>query len=219
MQFSICGDATKIFLDNQDRFSIIYKKNGENLERETKELFNITVPFIPPRGENTSETENSLSALTTRRPKMFDSRKRIRSSVLTCLLVMLLCSLSEATIYDVSIIDFAFDPQVETISLGDTVRWTNNGSAPHTSTSDQPLWDSGTLTSGQSFSFQFNTVGTFPYHCSIHPAMTGTIGVTPTVPVFSYGALIVVILLLSASGVWLLRRRRPAIDVRTHKIS
>jgi plastocyanin len=77
---------------------------------------------------------------------------------------------------NVSIIDFAFIPEVDTISPGDSIRWTNNGAMLHTSTSDaKSLWDSGTLNPGESFAFQFNAAGSYPYHCEFHPSMTGTI--------------------------------------------
>jgi plastocyanin len=77
--------------------------------------------------------------------------------------------------FNVSIIDFAFQPASLTVEVGDTVTWTNSGAANHTSTSDSGLWSSGTLAPGQSFSFTFTSVGSFAYHCAIHPGMTGTI--------------------------------------------
>ncbi len=77
----------------------------------------------------------------------------------------------------VSIEDFDFNPQSITVNVGTTVRWTNTGGATHTSTSDTAVWDSGNLGTGQQFSFTFNSVGSFPYHCNIHPSMTGTINV------------------------------------------
>jgi plastocyanin len=80
---------------------------------------------------------------------------------------------------DAGIIDFAFSPQNLTINVGTTVRWTNNGGAPHTATSDTPLWDSGVLSTGQQFSFTFTSTGSFPYHCSVHTFMTATINVMP----------------------------------------
>ena len=81
----------------------------------------------------------------------------------------------------VSITDDAFIPQSDTITVGDSVRWTNNGVVPHTSTSDtKVLWDSGTLNSGESFTFQFNSFGSYPYHCEFHPSMAGTIVVLST---------------------------------------
>ena len=76
----------------------------------------------------------------------------------------------------VSIVDFAFNPPTVTVPVGATVTWVNNGQAPHTTTSGTPgaanagaIWDSGTLQSGQSFSFTFTSAGTFPYFCRIHP--------------------------------------------------
>jgi plastocyanin len=47
-----------------------------------------------------------------------------------------------------------------------------------TTTSDVPGWDSGTISPGRQFSFTFQTDGTYPYHCSFHPGMTGTAVVT-----------------------------------------
>ncbi|HEY3107828.1 MAG TPA: galactose oxidase-like domain-containing protein, partial [Chloroflexota bacterium] len=75
----------------------------------------------------------------------------------------------------VTIADFAFQPNALTVQVGQTVSWTNSGLRNHTATSDTGLWDSGTLAQGGSFSFAFGTPGTYAYHCSIHPSMTGTI--------------------------------------------
>jgi plastocyanin len=77
----------------------------------------------------------------------------------------------------VSIEDFFFSPANMTVAPGTTVTWVNNGQAPHTSTADDGTWDSGTLQPGESFSFTFDQAGTYTYHCSIHPNMTGTIKV------------------------------------------
>lgn len=93
-------------------------------------------------------------------------------------------------IVDVSIHDFFFSPTPVTINVGDTVKWTNMGPTTHTSTSDTGVWDSGNLGVGQTFSFTFNTAGTYPYHCKIHTSMHGTVIVsgsnqppnTPTEP-------------------------------------
>ena len=78
----------------------------------------------------------------------------------------------------VSIVDFAFEPASLEVATGTTVTWTNNGQARHTATADDGTFDSGRLQSGETFSFTFNTPGTFAYHCEIHPEMTGTIVVT-----------------------------------------
>src|SRR5215208_106034 len=78
----------------------------------------------------------------------------------------------------VSIEDFFFSPANMTVAPGTTVTWVNNGQAPHTSTADDGAWDSGTLQPGESFSFTFDQAGTYTYHCSIHPDMTGAITVS-----------------------------------------
>ena len=93
-----------------------------------------------------------------------------------------------AATHDVSIVSFAFNPDSTKAKLGDTVRWTNTASIPHTSTSDGVndgsgikgigLWTSGSLGHNGTFSFTFTFAGTFPYHCSIHPTlMHGTVKV------------------------------------------
>lgn len=75
----------------------------------------------------------------------------------------------------VTISGFAFSPQTLTVAKGTTVTWTNNDSSTHSVTSDTGVWDSGNLSTGKSFSFTFNQVGTFPYHCNIHSSMTAKI--------------------------------------------
>ena len=81
----------------------------------------------------------------------------------------------------ITIRSFAFSPQEITVAQGTTVTWTNQDSAPHTITSDTGAPEaisSDSLSQGASFSFTFTKPGTYPYHCSIHPSMKGTIIVT-----------------------------------------
>jgi plastocyanin len=70
-----------------------------------------------------------------------------------------------------------FAPTQLTVDVGTTVTWMNSDRDSHTSTSDVPGWNSGTISPGRPFSFTFTTTGTFPYHCSFHPGMTGTVAV------------------------------------------
>ena len=79
---------------------------------------------------------------------------------------------------DVTIQNFAFNPPSITIKVGTTVRWTNQDSATHSVTSDTGVWDSGNVAHGATYSRVFDTVGTFAYHCAIHPSMKGTVIVT-----------------------------------------
>jgi plastocyanin len=75
----------------------------------------------------------------------------------------------------VEISGFAFVPSTLTVSVGTTVTWTNKDSVSHTVTSDDNLFDSGTLPTGATFDHTFDQKGTFEYHCSFHPYMTGKI--------------------------------------------
>ncbi len=72
-------------------------------------------------------------------------------------------------------ITMEFTPSSLTVSVGETVTWTNKHSMTHTATSDNGSFDSGNLAPGETFSFTFETAGTYTYKCNVHPSMTGTI--------------------------------------------
>ena len=74
--------------------------------------------------------------------------------------------------------NFFFGPNDISISVGDTVTWTNDqGSTGHTTTSDDGIWGSSVLSAGDTFEHTFDEAGTFAYFCSIHPSMTASITV------------------------------------------
>lgn len=80
----------------------------------------------------------------------------------------------------VSIKDFAFSPASITVTKGTTVTWTNNDTTAHTVVEndgkDGP--NSSDVKPGDSYTFTFSQAGTYQYHCSLHPQMTGTVTVT-----------------------------------------
>jgi plastocyanin len=83
--------------------------------------------------------------------------------------------------HTINILNFAFDPAELTINAGDTVRWVNSDEVPHTATADNGEFDSGTLNQGDHFDFIFTDENLWiPYHCELHPAMTGSILVGDT---------------------------------------
>lgn len=76
----------------------------------------------------------------------------------------------------IQIVDSSFNPRNVTVKRGAMITWTNNEFVTHTVTSTGNF-DSGKLVSGKSYSRMFNDAGTYDYHCSLHPSMTGTITV------------------------------------------
>ena len=69
----------------------------------------------------------------------------------------------------------AYAPDNLSVDVGTTVTWTNNDFVDHTTTSDGTGWNSGVVAPGGKFSVTFQSAGTFPYHCTIHPGMVGTV--------------------------------------------
>jgi plastocyanin len=68
-----------------------------------------------------------------------------------------------------------FVPTTFTIKKGTTVTWTNDDSANHRVQGTG--FDSGVLTTGQTYSFKFNTVGSFDYSDSEYSTIEGTVNV------------------------------------------
>jgi plastocyanin len=77
----------------------------------------------------------------------------------------------------VTIRDFEFAPATITINQGDTVTWTNEGPSAHSATATGGGFDTKVFPQGESRSHTFGQAGTFPYVCTPHPNMTGTITV------------------------------------------
>lgn len=77
----------------------------------------------------------------------------------------------------VDIKSFKFDPATIEVRPGDIVEWANRDLAPHTATSDTGDWDTGPLKGGKSGQVRATVAGTFSYHCTFHPQMTGRITV------------------------------------------
>jgi plastocyanin len=81
----------------------------------------------------------------------------------------------------VRIRNFAFDAAQVSAPSGTTVWWINcedAGTPSHTSTSDTNVWASPLLAPGDTYSRQFTTAGSFPYHCTPHPTMKGTVTIS-----------------------------------------
>ena len=76
----------------------------------------------------------------------------------------------------VHIDNFVFEPAQLTVTVGQTVTWTNRDDIPHTVVCagkfrSKPMDTDGT------FSFTFTAPGDYKYFCSLHPHMTGAVKV------------------------------------------
>jgi plastocyanin len=76
---------------------------------------------------------------------------------------------------DVKIDNFSFGPQTITVGVGTTVTWTNRDDIPHTVVSTDGVFKSKVRDTDEKFSYTFTKAGTYPYFCSVHPKMTGTV--------------------------------------------
>jgi plastocyanin len=74
--------------------------------------------------------------------------------------------------------DIAFQPDTISVPAGGTVTWVfDDGGIPHNVVAADDSFESETKDSGR-FTHTFDDVGTFPYVCTIHPNMKGTVQVT-----------------------------------------
>jgi len=98
-----------------------------------------------------------------------------------CVLTMFLgCAAPPAPtpgVTDVTMPGLVYNPMTVTIKAGESVRWTNTETLPipHTVTSGNPgdpnagsIFDSNSILPGQSFTFTFDTPGTYVYFCKFH---------------------------------------------------
>ena len=78
-----------------------------------------------------------------------------------------------------TIVDFAFSPDPITVTVGQSVTWTNDDPFAHTVKAEDGSFDSGRLAQGAAFTTSFTTPGTYAYLCGIHNSMTATVVVEP----------------------------------------
>jgi plastocyanin len=73
---------------------------------------------------------------------------------------------------------YSFSPMTLSVPVGTIVTWQNITSVPQTVTSDDGTFaSSGTIPPGGTFTVTFTQAGSYAYHCTMYPDMTGTIRV------------------------------------------
>jgi plastocyanin len=72
--------------------------------------------------------------------------------------------------------NFAYGPSSLTVAPGTKITVMNKDQAPHTVTANDKSFDTGTISGGQQGEMTAPTKpGTYPYTCTIHQYMTGTL--------------------------------------------
>jgi plastocyanin len=117
------------------------------------------------------------------------SAGRLRPAALAALIVLALASVVACSSNDAAAAkpvattevqlpkSYRFEPVAITVPVGSTVTWTNDDNFTHNVTFEgsEPM----TMSPGASTTRTFDSAGTFPYQCTLHPQdMQGTVEVT-----------------------------------------
>lgn len=86
-------------------------------------------------------------------------------------------SLSAAAqdVVQVEMVNNSYEPATLTVPAGTRVRFVNRDSDIHTVSQRGGGFESGLLFQGDTWTYVFNTPGTYEYFCLPHPFMVGTI--------------------------------------------
>ena len=85
------------------------------------------------------------------------------------------CSVGTGSGTPAQLTDFTV-PSGLSVAAGSAISWTNGDSANHTVTLDDGSCDTP-VNAGETVTVTYNTPGTFAFHCTIHPNMTGSLEV------------------------------------------
>ncbi len=102
----------------------------------------------------------------------------IALSVLMVLGVVAVSGCTSQSANTITIQNSSFNPTTLNVTVGTTVTWINRAGATQEIVSDSGIFDSGNLTNGMSYNYTFNQSGSYPYHSSVNPSMTGTVVVS-----------------------------------------
>lgn len=83
---------------------------------------------------------------------------------------------ANSKVYNLSITNSGFNPNILEIKKGDTVKWTNLDTSIQTITPDiNDDLEGNVLLNGQDFNYTFNRAGTYKYHSKYNKNMSGII--------------------------------------------
>ena len=99
---------------------------------------------------------------------------------LTLLAARVLPAFAQEKPAEINIDNFVFSPETLTVAAGTKVTFTNRDDIPHTvvSQATPPIFRSHALDTDEFYTYVFDKPGSYPYFCSLHPHMQGTVVVT-----------------------------------------
>ena len=81
----------------------------------------------------------------------------------------------DGALHTVVISGTAFRPPTLTVNVGDRIVWKNDDPFAHTVTSRDGKFDSKDIAAGGPWTYRAAQTGTFPYICTLHRTMKGTL--------------------------------------------
>lgn len=82
---------------------------------------------------------------------------------------------AKAADHVVEIKGMAFSPKNITVKSGETIKFINMDSAPHTASAKDGSFGTGRLKKGESAMVEISTAGDINYFCKVHPSMKGSV--------------------------------------------
>ena len=104
-----------------------------------------------------------------------------RANLAVALSLIVCTAVSEAAVrarpktHTVIMESMEFRPKTLSVKSGEKIVWVNKDLVPHTATTDS--FDSMTIPAGKSWTYTAQAKGDFPYGCTFHPTMRGTLRV------------------------------------------
>ena len=99
----------------------------------------------------------------------------MRTFIPVALAIALLGAAHAPAAHMVTISGFAFSPKVTTVNAGDSVTFVNKDQEAHTVVATGGAFASSGLDTNDTWNVRLTKPGTYPYFCSLHPYMKGTL--------------------------------------------
>lgn len=101
----------------------------------------------------------------------------VRACAFLSIVATSLASVSNAAAktYLIVIEQMRFDPPVLTVHRGDRVMWVNKDLFPHTASAMSKAFDSREIAPNASWTYVARETGSYPYLCTLHATMRGTV--------------------------------------------